>query len=110
MSAKKLAWVSRIDFRPDPTDPDKDAINLGFLLEFTTKDYWVVAITMLAALDNFALSRLDDLSRRLIENRQVVVEREVRSALPRARKPGQALPLLAAANPWSIRITRRPPC
>ncbi len=101
---KKRAWVSRIDFRPNPADPDKDAIRLGFLLEFTTADYWAVGAVMLATLDDAALAGLDELSRKLIENRKDVIEHEVQRTLSQVREPGQALPLLAAANPWSIHI------
>jgi hypothetical protein len=102
---KNKAWVSRIDFRPDPTDPKKNAISLGLMLEFTTADYWAIGIVMLAAIDDVALASLDELSRKLIENRQAVINHEVRRTLPQARKPGQALPLLAAANPRSIHIS-----
>jgi hypothetical protein len=35
----KKVWFSRIDFRPNPMEPIKDVVNLGFLLEFTTEDY-----------------------------------------------------------------------
>ena len=51
---KKYAWLSRIDFRPDPADPVKGVINLGALVEFTTKDSWVVGTIILAALDQAA--------------------------------------------------------
>jgi len=101
---KNKAWVSRIDFRPDPADPSRDAINLGFLLEFTTANVWAVGVVMLAALDEAALAGLDELSRKLIENGEDVIRHEVRRTLSQAQKPGQALPLLAAANPWSIHI------
>jgi hypothetical protein len=101
---KKKAWFSRIDFRPDPADSDKNAINLGFLLEFTRENYWAVAMVTLAALEDSALAGLDELSKRLIENREAVIAHEVRAILPQANKPGQALPLIAAANTWSIHI------
>jgi hypothetical protein len=101
---KKEAWFSRIDFRPDPADANKNAINLGFLLEFTREDYWAVAMVMLAALEDSALTDLDELSKKLVQNREAVIAHEVRSILPQANKPGQALPLLAAANTWSIHI------
>lgn len=104
MTAKKLAWASRIDFRPDPADADKGAIDLGFLLEFTTEDYWVIAMIMLAAVDDTSLAGLDELSRKLIDNRREIIRSEVQRILPRANKPGELLPLLSAANPWSIHI------
>jgi len=101
---KKKAWVSRIDFRPDPADPNKNAISVGLLLEFTTEDYWAIAMVMLAALDDSALAGLDDLSRKLLENREAVIGHEIRRVLPQANKPGHALRLLADANPWSIHV------
>jgi hypothetical protein len=101
---KKKAWYSRIEFRPDPSEADKNAINLGFLLEFTREDYWAVAMVMLAALEDSALAGLDDLSKKLIENRETVIAHEVRRIVPQAKEPGQALALLAAANGWSIHI------
>lgn len=104
MTAKRQVWASRIDFRPDPGDPVKNIINLGFLLEFNTKEYWVVAMIMLATIDDAALSGVDELSRKLIESRQKVIENEIRRVLPRANKLGEVLPLLAAANPWSMHI------
>ena len=97
--------MSRIDFRPDPADPDKDAIGLGLLLEFTTENYWAIGMVMLAAIDDAALARLDELSKKLIENREHIIGQEIRRTLPQAKKPGQALPLLAAANPWSMHIS-----
>jgi hypothetical protein len=102
---KNKAWFSRIEFRPDPGEHDKNVINLGFLLEFTREDYWAVGVVMLAALDDSALAGLDELSKKLIENRKVVIEEEVRRILPRANKPGQALALLAAANAWSMHVS-----
>jgi hypothetical protein len=101
---KKKAWVSRIDFRPDPADPKKDVVNLGFLLEFTGSDYWAISVVMLAAIDDSALAGLDDLSKKLIETRKEVIEHEVRRVLPQARRPGEVLPLLSLANPWSIHV------
>jgi hypothetical protein len=102
---KNKAWFSRIDFRPDPAEQDKNAINLGFLLEFTREDYWAVGMVLLAALEDSALAGLDDLSKKLIENREAVIDHEVRRILPQANIPGQALALLAAANAWSIHIS-----
>jgi hypothetical protein len=101
---KKKVWYSRIDFRPNPADPAKGVINLGFLLEFTTEEYWVVGMVILAALDKAAMATIDTVSRQLLENREDVIEREVRQILSQAERPGQVLPLLAAANPWSLHI------
>jgi hypothetical protein len=99
------AWFSRIDYRPNPIDPVKDVVNLGFLLEFTTSEYWAVATLIVAALDDSALVAADKLSRELLEHRKEVIENEVRRVLPRARKPGEVLRLLAGSNPWSIHIS-----
>lgn len=101
----KKMWHSRIDFRPNPADPKVDVVNLGHLLEFTTESYWVLGMVIRASLDEASLTAVDDLSRAILDDRESVIEKEVRSVLPKARKPGDVLALLSAGNRWSLHIS-----
>jgi hypothetical protein len=51
------------------------------------------------------LAPLDSLTRKLLENRSDVICREIEQVLPRTSKPGSALELLNAQNPWSIFVS-----
>jgi len=98
-------WYSDIQFRPDPADSHRSVIDLGILLEFTTKEYWVIAVAIQAGIDDSKLAGLDGLTRKLLEHRTAVISRELDQVLPRASKPGEALKLLATENPWSIHVS-----
>jgi hypothetical protein len=105
MTARNTTWFSEVAFQADPADAKHGLINLGFLLEFTTSNYWVVGSVMRGTLADEQLTGLDELSRSLIEHRVDVIKREMDRVLPAAKEPGSALALLAAANPWSFKVT-----
>jgi hypothetical protein len=79
-------------------------IDLGVALEFTTSQYWVVGLAVMAALDERRLAQLDELTRKLLENRMAVMTREIQQALPKALRLGDVLMAVAARNPWSIYV------
>jgi hypothetical protein len=96
-------WFSHVVFRP-VADGD-NAISLGFLVELATPGVWAIAAVMRGTLAEEQTSGLDDISRTLIEHRVDVVRKEMDHILDTAKKPGDALALLAAVNPWSFQIT-----
>jgi hypothetical protein len=100
----KNAWFSTVDLRPDPKDPG-GALSLGYLLEFTTEDYWVIGLIMRATIDDSRTATFDQLTKKLLDDRVHVVSAEIKQILPRAKKPGEALALLASANPWSLNVS-----
>jgi hypothetical protein len=97
-------WYSRLQFRVNPGSPN-EGLDLGFAIEFTTSKYWVVGLAVRAGLDDKYLAALDDLSRKLLQERVAVLTREVEQTLNKAGEPGDALSILAASNPWSIHVT-----
>jgi hypothetical protein len=98
-------WYSTLQFRFDPHRPSAGLLDLGFAVEFTTSTYWVVGLAVRATLDEKYVSGLDDLTRKLLEQRMAVLTREVDQTLYKAEQPGDALMILAARNPWSIHVT-----
>jgi hypothetical protein len=100
----KNAWFSTIDLRPDPTDA-AGALSLGYLLEFTTEDYWVIGMIMRATIDDYRIAAFDQLTKRILDDRVHVMKAEINQILPRAKKPGEALALLSSANPWSLNVS-----
>ena len=102
----RRAWFSAVEYRPNPADSKTDVIDLGFLLEFTTPKFWVVGVVVRAGLTDEQLAGVDDLTRKVLEHRSDVLAREVDRVLPLATRPGEALSLLASANPWSFNVAR----
>jgi hypothetical protein len=98
-------WFSELQFRWNPIDPAQGLMDLGYAIEFTTSTYWVVGLALRATLDETYLAQLDDLSRKLLEERMAVLTRELEQTLPKAIEPGDTLATLAARNPWSINVT-----
>ena len=104
MSAQQKLYFSSVEFRPRPAETT-GSMHLGWLLEFTTRVYWVVGLVMRAVLDSEALAKLDPLSRELLENRAKLFEVDIDQALRAASQPGDVLNALSSANPWSVHIT-----
>jgi hypothetical protein len=104
MSMRKNAWFSTVDLRPDPKDPG-GAVSLGYLLEFTTEDYWVIGMIMRATVDDSRIAAFDQLTKKILDDRVHVMKAEINQILPRAKKPGEALALLASVNPWSLYVS-----
>jgi hypothetical protein len=98
-------WYSELQFRWNPIDPAQGLMDLGYAIEFTTSTYWVVGLALRATLDENYLAQLDELTRKLLEERLAVLTRELEQTLPKAAEPGDALVALAARNPWSIHVT-----
>ncbi len=101
----KQLWYSFLQFQPNPNFPSEGALDLGFALEFTTSKYWVMGLAIRATLEEKYLATLDDLTRRLLEERMAIMTREVEQTLNKADQPGDALTILAARNPWSIHVS-----
>jgi hypothetical protein len=101
----QVAWYSTVQYRHNPADAVKGVIDLGFAVEFTTQKAWVVGLALRAALDEAQIADLDDLTRKLLEQRSAIVSREIEQVLQKAMRPGEALALLAANNPWSLHVT-----
>lgn len=104
MSKKREVHFSLIEFRPDPSDSKRDVEWLGVALEFTTPSYWIVGLGMRATLDSETLSKLDPMSRALLEKRSDVIEAEIKKILPQASRTGDVLRLLAVNNQWSMHV------
>ena len=102
--SKREIHFSLIEFRPDPSDSKRGVEWLGIALEFTTPSHWIVGLAMRAILDS-DLSKLDPMSRELLEKRSDVMEAEIKQILPRASQTGDVLRLLAANNRWSVHVT-----
>jgi hypothetical protein len=98
-------WYSELQFRWNPIDPTQGLMDLGYAIEFTTSTYWVVGLAVRATLDESYLAQLDDLTRKLLDERMAVLTRELEQTLHKATEPGDALVSLAARNPWSIHVT-----
>jgi hypothetical protein len=105
MSKNREVHFSLIEFRPDPSDSKRDVEWLGVALEFTTPSYWIVGLAMRATLDSDTLSKLDPMSRELLEKRSDVMEAEIKQILPRASRTGDVLRLLAHNNQWSVHVS-----
>jgi hypothetical protein len=106
MTDSKKIWYSELQFRFNPADPSQGTMHLGWALEFTTNHYWVVGLALRAALDEQRVAELDDLTRKLLEQRMAVFTREVEqvASLSKALRVGDVIRELAARNPWSFHV------
>jgi len=105
MTEHRKFHYALVEFRPNPARPDEGRINLGVMMEFTTPEFWVVALATRAAFPRDILASLDPLSRELLERRSSVIESEIADALLSARHPGDVLKLLSERNHWSVYMT-----
>src|SRR5580693_653609 len=105
MTDNKKLWYSQLEFRYNPADPSQGSLDLGLALEFMTSQYWVVGLAMRAALDQTRLATLDELTRKLLENRMAVMTRELEHVLPKAQRLGDVLKAFATSNPWSLYVS-----
>jgi hypothetical protein len=104
MSTKTVRY-SDITFVPNLAEKGRNALYLGTVFEFSTRDLWVVALATRADLPKSALTSLDDLSRSLVENIFDVMKADITRALPEATEEGDVLAMLAAQNLWSISVS-----
>lgn len=105
MSTLRRFWFSPIEYRPDPSRPEEGKITLGVVVEAEFRNMWVVAAKTRAILTEDELARLDGLGKELLKDPAGFIGREVESVLPRAKKPGDVLKLLAQAERWSFHVT-----
>src|SRR6266480_2462213 len=106
MKAKvRKAWYAIMQYRPNPADSVVGVMDLGFFVEFTTDENWVVGAAIRAFLDEEKIRNLDELTRTLLQHRQDVVARELGQVLVKSKRPGQVLQLLSSENPWSFFIS-----
>lgn len=103
-ASTNYVWSSRVQFQPYPGAPDPECIDLGFLVELATKNFWAVGCAIRSSLDPSRVSALDHLTREILEKREDVIRNEFVKVLSKAEKPGQVLQLLAANNQWSVSV------
>ena len=99
----KSFQYSIIEYRRDPTEP-ADAVLLGLAVEFTTEEYWVVALGMRAAIEPEVLKSMEPLTKELLQRPSDLFGNEIDHALTGARRAGDVLRRLAANNVWSIHV------
>jgi hypothetical protein len=112
MATQKVA-VSDVTFKPVAGQTSDADIKLGIVLEFATQEYRVIALAVRAAVPDEQLSKLDTLSKEMIENMSAVLEADIRKAITKAEKAkaeslGEVLRYLSASNNWSITVSQ--PC
>ena len=105
MIPKNALRYALLEYRTNPGRPEQGSFPIGIALEFTTAEYWVVALVLRANLDPVDLSSTDALTRELLENRAEILKAEVTQVIERAQSPGDVLRILADENPWSIHVS-----
>ncbi len=100
--SRKTVTYSDIQFRRSLADGD--TIYLGTIFEFSTRDFWVVALSTRVDVAPETLDGVDELSRDVIKNISQIIKDDILRALPNAEEQGDVLATIAAQNSWSITV------
>ena len=96
---------SVFEYRPNPSQPEKDRIPLGIVMEVVTPKWIVIALRARSFLTPGELALLDGIGRDLLKSPNQFLKSEIEELLYEPRRPGEILVRLANKHEWSIHIT-----
>lgn len=106
MTAPTKFWISSVEYRPDPANPDAHKVLLGLVFECVYKATWYVGTLARVSLSDDELKLMDGIGRDLYREPCEAISREVRGSLSRKpEKPGGVLAALHSRLVWSLHVT-----
>jgi hypothetical protein len=111
MSLNKV-WLSFVDYRPDPAEPDRDRIALGCILEAGLRGgrEREIVLTGRVELTESELGRMDGIGREMLGQPSAFLNQEFRRFLDEHSEPvpfekGGVLAAFTRKHRWSLHVT-----